>query len=340
MKRPGTFPFTAIIGQEEMKKALVLNVVNPRLGGVLIQGEKGTAKSTAVRALADLLPPRLCIKGCKFHDDPNDKSNWCDECHEKYDNAAPETEELPMKVVELPVSATEDRVVGTLDIEAAIKEGKRSFETGILADANRNILYVDEINLLDDHVVDVLLDSAAMGINTVEREGISYSHPARFSLVGTMNPEEGDIRPQLLDRFALSVYVAGEKDLDKRAEVIKRRLEYEDDPEEFIKKWEEEQQNEVHRIQRAMKLLPQVTTSNEILRMAAQISITLGVDGHRADIVLIKTAETLAAVAGHTEVTKEDLREAAHLALPHRMRRRPFEEQKLDWENVDKVIDA
>ena len=328
MKRQGTFPFTAIIGQEEMKKALVLNVVNPRLGGVLIQGEKGTAKSTAVRALADLLPPRLCIKGCKFHDDPNDKSNWCDECHEKYDNAAPETEELPMKVVELPVSATEDRVVGTLDIEAAIKEGKRSFETGILADANRNILYVDEINLLDDHVVDVLLDSAAMGINTVEREGISYSHPARFSLVGTMNPEEGDIRPQLLDRFALSVYVAGEKDLDKRAEVIKRRLE------------EEEQQNEVHRIQRAMKLLPQVTTSNEILRMAAQISITLGVDGHRADIVLIKTAETLAAVAGHTEVTKEDLREAAHLALPHRMRRRPFEEQKLDWENVDKVIDA
>jgi magnesium chelatase subunit I len=340
MKRQGTFPFTAIIGQEEMKKALVLNVVNPRLGGVLIQGEKGTAKSTAVRALADLLPPRLCIKGCKFHDDPNDKSNWCDECHEKYDNAAPETEELPMKVVELPVSATEDRVVGTLDIEAAIKEGKRSFETGILADANRNILYVDEINLLDDHVVDVLLDSAAMGINTVELEGISYSHPARFSLVGTMNPEEGDIRPQLLDRFALSVYVAGEKDLDKRAEVIKRRLEYEDDPEEFIKKWEEEQQNEVHRIQRAMKLLPQVTTSNEILRMAAQISITLGVDGHRADIVLIKTAETLAAVAGHTEVTKEDLREAAHLALPHRMRRRPFEEQKLDWENVDKVIDA
>lgn len=340
MKRQGTFPFTAIIGQEEMKKALVLNVVNPKLGGVLITGEKGTAKSTAVRALADLLPPRLCIRGCRFHDDPNDKSNWCDECHEKYDNVQPETEELPMKVVELPVSATEDRVVGTLDIEAAIKEGKRSFETGILADANRNILYVDEINLLDDHVVDVLLDSAAMGINTVEREGISYSHPARFSLVGTMNPEEGDIRPQLLDRFALSVYVAGEKDLDKRAEVIKRRLEYEDDPEEFIKKWEEEQQNEVRRIQRAMKLLPQVTTSNEILRMAAQISITLGVDGHRADIVLIKTAETLAAVAGHTEVTREDLREAAHLALPHRMRRRPFEEQKLDWENVDKVIDG
>ena len=340
MKRTGTFPFAAIIGQEDMKKALVLNVVNPRLGGVLIQGEKGTAKSTAVRALADLLPPRRCIQGCRFHDDPADKSNWCDECHEKYDNADPPVEELPMKVVELPVSATEDRVVGTLDIEAAIKEGKRSFETGILADANRNILYVDEINLLDDHVVDVLLDSAAMGVNTVEREGISYSHPARFSLVGTMNPEEGDIRPQLLDRFALSVYVAGEKDLDRRAEVIKRRLAYEDDPEAFIAQWQEEQKNEVHRIQRAMKLLPQVTASNEILRTAAQISIALEVDGHRADITLIKTAETLAAVDGHTEVTKDDLKTAAKLALPHRMRRRPFEEQKLDWETVDKVIDA
>ncbi|MBQ1470060.1 MAG: AAA family ATPase, partial [Schwartzia sp.] len=274
MKRVSTFPFTAIIGQEDMKKALILNVVNPRLGGVLIQGEKGTAKSTTVRALAELLPPRPCIVGCRFHDDPHDKSNWCDECHEKYDNAEPETELLPMRVTELPVSATEDRVVGTLDIEAAIREGKRSFEPGILADANRNILYVDEINLLDDHVVDVLLDSAAMGINTVEREGISYSHPARFSLVGTMNPEEGDIRPQLLDRFALSVYITGEKDLDKRAEVIKRRLEYEDDPEAFNAKWAEEQEKEVHRIERAIKLLPQVTVTNEILRMAAEISIT------------------------------------------------------------------
>lgn len=339
MKRQDTFPFTAIIGQENMKKALVLNVVNPRLGGVLIQGEKGTAKSTAVRALADLLPPRRCIKGCRFHDDPGAPAAWCDECHEKYDHQEPEIELLPMKVVELPVSATEDRVVGTLDIEAAIREGKRSFETGILADANRNILYVDEINLLDDHVVDVLLDSAAMGINTVEREGISYSHPARFSLVGTMNPEEGDIRPQLLDRFALSVYVAGEKDLDRRAEVIKRRLEYEDDPAAFVAKWEEEQQNEVHRIERAMKLLPQVTAANEILRLAAKLSIALGVDGHRADITLIKTAQTLAAVAEHTEVNREDLREAAKLALPHRMRRRPFEEQSLNWDDVDKVID-
>lgn len=191
MKRQGVFPFTAIIGQEEMKKALILNVVNPRLGGVLIQGEKGTAKSTAVRALADLLPPRECIQGCHYHDDPENKTNWCDSCHELYDTRKPPVVLLPMKVVELPVSATEDRIVGTLDIELAIREGRRSFETGILADANRNILYVDEINLLDDHAVDILLDSAAMGINTVEREGISYSHPAQFSLVGTMNLEEG-----------------------------------------------------------------------------------------------------------------------------------------------------
>lgn len=339
MKRQGTFPFTAIIGQEIMKKALVLNVVNPRLGGVLIQGEKGTAKSTAVRALADMLPTRQCVKGCRFHDDPADPTNWCDECHERYDREAPDIEMLPMKVVELPVSATEDRVVGTLDIEAAIREGKKSFDTGILADANRNILYVDEINLLEDHVVDVLLDSAAMGINTVEREGISYSHPARFSLVGTMNPEEGDIRPQLLDRFALSVKVTGEQNPEQRAEIIKRRLAYEADPDRFLSSWKEEQEKEVHRIERAMNLLPQVTVSGDLLLLAARISITLGVDGHRADITLIKTAETIAALEGRTEVTREDIREASRLALPHRMRRRPFEEQVLDFSEVDKVID-
>ncbi|MDY6083944.1 MAG: AAA family ATPase [Dialister sp.] len=339
MKRQGTFPFTAIIGQEIMKKALVLNVVNPRLGGVLIQGEKGTAKSTAVRALADMLPARQCVKGCRFHDDPADPANWCDECHERYDREAPDIEMLPMKVVELPVSATEDRVVGTLDIEAAIRAGKKSFDTGILADANRNILYVDEINLLEDHVVDVLLDSAAMGINTVEREGISYSHPARFSLVGTMNPEEGDIRPQLLDRFALSVKVTGEQNPEQRAEIIKRRLAYEADPDRFLSSWKEEQEKEVHRIERAMNLLPQVTVSGDLLLLAARISITLGVDGHRADITLIKTAETIAALEGRTEVTREDIREASRLALPHRMRRRPFEEQVLDFSEVDKVID-
>ena len=339
MKRQGVFPFTAIIGQEEMKKALILNVVNPRLGGVLIQGEKGTAKSTAVRALADLLPPRKCIQGCHYHDDPENKTNWCDSCHELYDTRKPPVVLLPMKVVELPVSATEDRIVGTLDIELAIREGRRSFETGILADANRNILYVDEINLLDDHAVDILLDSAAMGINTVEREGISYSHPAQFSLVGTMNPEEGDIRPQLLDRFALSVKVAGEQNPEKRAEIVKRRLAYEADSEKFIADWKEEQEKEVGRIEQAIKLLPRVMVSDSLFLLAAKISILLGVDGHGADITLIKTAETIAAVEGRTAVNREDLRAASRMVLPHRMHRRPFEEQTLNWEQVDQVID-
>lgn len=339
MNRQKVFPFTAIIGQDAMKKALLLNVINPKLGGVLIQGEKGTAKSTAVRALAELLLPRPCIEGSRFHDDPYDPTNWSDESHEKYDNATPPVEMLPMKVVELPVSATEDRVVGTLDIEAAIREGKRSFEPGILADANRNILYVDEINLLDDHVVDVLLDSAAMGVNTVEREGISYSHPARFSLVGTMNPEEGDIRPQLLDRFALSVKVVGEQNPEKRAEIIKRRLAYETDPDGFLDKWKDEQEKEVRKIEAAMQLLPEVKVSEDILLCAAKISIALGVDGHRSDITLIKTAKTIAALEGHKDVTREDLKEASRLSLPHRMRRRPFEEQEVDWTEVDQVID-
>ena len=212
MKRTAVYPFTAIVGQEDMKLSLILNVINPALGGVLIKGEKGTAKSTAVRALAELLPPLPAVQGCKFHCDPH-SSQLCDECAAKLASAGSLPEEtLQMRVVELPVSATEDRVVGTLDIEHAIKHGEKKFEAGILAQANRNILYVDEINLLDDHVVDVLLDAAAMGVNTVEREGVSYSHPARFVLVGTMNPEEGDIRPQLLDRFGLSVVVTGEHD--------------------------------------------------------------------------------------------------------------------------------
>ncbi|MEG1159089.1 MAG: AAA family ATPase, partial [Acidaminococcaceae bacterium] len=206
MKRIAVYPFTAIVGQEDMKLSLILNVINPSLGGVLIKGEKGTAKSTAVRALAELLPALLSVEGCKFHCDPLEPNLLCENCSKKYQNGTLVTNNVgKMKVVELPVSATEDRVVGTLDIEHAIKHGEKKFEAGILAQANRNILYVDEINLLDDHVVDVLLDAAAMGINTVEREGISYSHPAKFVLVGTMNPEEGDIRPQLLDRFGLSV---------------------------------------------------------------------------------------------------------------------------------------
>lgn len=339
MKRTAVYPFTAIVGQEAMKLALILNVINPALGGVLIKGEKGTAKSTAVRALAELLPVMNCIAGCKFHCDPEQPSQWCNDCTANYAKGGKnDIETMPMRVVELPVSATEDRVVGTLDIEHAIKFGEKIFEPGILAQANRNILYVDEINLLDDHVVDVLLDAAAMGINTVEREGVSYSHPSRFVLVGTMNPEEGDIRPQLLDRFGLSVTVTGEHEPSLRVEVIKRRLAYEEDGETFIAAYEKEQQELAEQILTARKCLSSVTVSDELLEIVAALSVELGVDGHRADITVIKTARALSAFHGRTEVVLEDIKEAAKLVLPHRMRRRPFEEGRLDWDTVEAFL--
>lgn len=341
MKRTAVYPFTAIVGQEDMKLSLILNVINPALGGVLIKGEKGTAKSTAVRALAELLPAMEVVHGCKFHCDPKDSNHLCDDCSALLQKGeALPMESVKMRVVELPVSATEDRVVGTLDIEHAIKHGEKKFEPGILALANRNILYVDEINLLDDHVVDVLLDAAAMGINTVEREGVSYSHPARFVLVGTMNPEEGDIRPQLLDRFGLSVVVTGEHDPEQRVEVIKRRLAYEQDADAFIAQYQEEQEALAARIIQAGKLLPAVTIDDKLLETVAKLAVELGVDGHRADITVIKTALTVAAFNGRTEVELEDLKQAAKLVLPHRMRRRPFEEGQLDWDKVESFLAA
>lgn len=341
MKRVAVYPFTAIVGQEDMKLALVLNVINPALGGVLIKGEKGTAKSTAVRALAELLPPLDIVHGCKFQCNPFAKHNLCDDCTRLL-NQGQELlpDKVKMRVIELPVSATEDRVVGTLDIEHAIKHGEKKFEAGILATANRNILYVDEINLLDDHIVDVLLDAAAMGINTVEREGISYSHPSRFILVGTMNPEEGDIRPQLLDRFALSVNVVGEREAEKRIEVIKRRLAYEENADNFAAEYYAQQQELAAKIIEAKKLLPQVTISDDLLLLTAKITIELGVDGHRADITLIKTALTIAAFAGRKNVTLADVKSAAKLVLPHRMRRRPFEEGKIDWEKIEHFFET
>ena len=340
MKRKALYPFSAIVGQENMKLSLILNVINPSLGGVLIKGEKGTAKSTAVRAIADLLPSMRMVAGCRYHCAPGEETRMCDECREKIQKGKELPEEnYKMQVVELPVNATEDRVVGTLDIEAAINEGKRRFEPGILAAANRNILYVDEINLLDDHVVDVLLDAAAMGINTVEREGISYSHPARFVLVGTMNPEEGDIRPQLLDRFALSVDVFGENDPGNRVEVIRRRLDYEANPEAFCAQYEVAQATLQAKILNAQKNLPNIDFSEELLDKVARIAIEVGVDGHRADIVMIKTAITHAAFEGRDKVTVDDVKIAAHLALPHRMRRRPFEEGRIDWAVIDGMLD-
>lgn len=333
------YPFSAIIGQEDMKKALILNVINPSLGGVLIRGEKGTAKSTAVRAIADLLPERKQVEGCIFGCDPENKSTMCNECLAKLEK---ENEikiiDSKMKVVDLPVSSTEDRVVGTLDIEYAIKKGEKKFEPGLLAEANRNILYVDEVNLLDDHVVDVLLDSAAMGVNTIEREGVSFSHPSKFILVGTMNPEEGDLRPQLLDRFGLVVDVFGERDAEQRVEVIKHRLDYEKDTEKFATKFEKNQDELREKISKAIDILDSVTYDDKILKIAATISIEMDVDGHRADISMLKTAMTNAAYSGRSKVEKEDMIEAAKFVLPHRMRRKPFEDGVIEFSKVEEII--
>ncbi|MBR1432551.1 MAG: ATP-binding protein [Ruminiclostridium sp.] len=337
MKQKAYFPFTAIVGQEKMKRALILNLINPALGGVLIKGEKGTAKSTAVRALTQVMPERREVRDCQFSCDPDDKSCQCDDCREKEEH---EIVMRRMRVVDLPVSATEDRVVGTLDIEKALTTGEKHFEPGILAEANRNILYIDEINLLDDHVVDVILDSAAMGVNNVEREGVSFSHPARFVLVGTMNPEEGDLRPQLLDRFGLVADIRGETDIEMRTEVVKRCLEYESDPDKFLEKWQPEQDKLCRRISKAHELLGKVTCSDDILRLAAEISVSLGVDGHRADIAMIKTAMTNAAYEGRISVVNDDMKLAAELVLPHRMRRKPFEEQRLDIDSVFEMIES
>lgn len=333
------YPFCAIVGQEDMKKALILNLINPLLGGVLIRGEKGTAKSTAVRALTEVMPLREEVQGCKLSCNPKDLSSCCEECREKLKKGDVKVVERPMRVINLPVSATEDRVVGTIDIEYALKNGEKKFEAGILAEANRNILYLDEVNLVDDHVVDVLLDSAAMGINLVEREGISYSHPSKFVLVGTMNPEEGDLRPQLIDRFGLVVDVNGEKDEELRMELIKRRLEFEDSPKEFIENYKEEQKRLSHHINSAKNLLKSVEYSTQTLKLVSKIAILLGVEGHRADITFIKTAITNAAYRGSRGVEKEDLFVAARLSLPHRMKRRPFEERTIDFESIYKLIE-
>lgn len=322
-----------------MKTALILNVINPKIGGVLLRGEKGTAKSLTVRALADLLPEVDVVADCPFHCDPTHPEDVCDACSVRMANGEKfPVDKRPVSVVELPLGATEDRVVGTLDIEKAIKTGEKHFEPGLLAEANRNILYIDEVNLLDDHLVDVLLDAAAMGVNFVEREGISFSHPAKFVLVGTMNPEEGELRPQLLDRFALSVDVKGIQDPKARAEIVKRRIAFENDPESFLAQYAEEQEKLRRRIMDAQKLLPKVKMDDEMLDLITKICVNFAVDGHRADITMYKTACSLAAFKGRTEVFEEDVIEAAELALPHRRRRKPFEEPKLEQQQVQEIV--
>jgi len=333
------FPFTAIVGQEKMKLALVLNAINPKLSGVLIRGEKGTAKSTAVRSLAVLLPNVKVVTDCPFHCDPDDIHKMCIQCRDKSrEKVKLAVEKRQTRVINLPVSATEDRVVGTLDLEHAIKKGEKRFEPGVLADANRGILYVDEVNLLDDHIVDVLLDSAAMGVNSIEREGVSYTHPAEFILVGTMNPEEGELRPQLLDRFGLCVNIEGISDPEQRVEVVKRWVAFEDNPKAFIKQWQAKEIELRDQIVNARKILPQVQISDDTLDKIAHISIEVGVDGHRSDIVMMKTAKTVAAFHQRTDVTYDDLEESADMALQHRVRRKPFEDVVLDRERIASVL--
>ncbi|MFN2569086.1 MAG: ATP-binding protein [Candidatus Dormibacteria bacterium] len=322
MQAPSTaFPFTAIVGQEEMKRALVLNAINPAIGGVLIRGEKGTAKSTAVRALARLLPEHDVVAGCPYGCPPVGANHRCQDCAGRIAAG----EELPrstrrMRVVELPINASEDRVVGAIDIESAIKRGEKEFEPGVLAEANRNILYVDEVNLLDDHIVDVLLDAAAMGQNTVEREGISVSHPARFILVGTMNPEEGELRPQLLDRFGLCVDVEGIHDLEARVEIVERREAFEEDPQGFARAHEPAERAEAERISRAMATLPDVAVSRQILVAIAALGIELEVDGHRADLVTRKAAQAMSAYEDRPEVMLSDVESVAPMVMAHRLK--------------------
>ncbi|MDE2939121.1 MAG: magnesium chelatase subunit D family protein [Chloroflexota bacterium] len=320
-----------------MKRALLLNTVNPRIGGVLIRGKKGTAKSTAVRSLAALLPQVTVLQGCPYSCSPEVRQGLCQWCETGSNDNPPVSHQV--RIVDLPVGASEDRLVGSLDIEQAIKTGTKSFEPGLIAAAHRGILYIDEVNLLNDHLVDVLLDASAMGRNYVEREGISVSHSAEFILVGTMNPEEGDLRPQLLDRFGLAVEVDGIMAAEERREVVRRRMAYEANPVTFMELWDEEEERERERLLHSRALLDQVTVSDDILGLITDICAEYQVDGLRGDIVMYKTASTIAAYDGRTEVDVEDVREAALLALLHRQRRQPFQQPHLVTEQLDNMLE-
>ena len=329
------YPFSAIVGQEDLKLALLLNAVSPEVGGVLVRGEKGTAKSTAVRALARLLPPIRVISGCPYSCDPESLNPECP--------AGPHLEDAswewrPVRLAELPVGASTDRLTGTLDIERALTEGERAFEPGILASAHRGILYVDEVNLLSDHLVDLLLDVAAMGTNHVEREGVSVRHPSRFILVGTMNPEEGELRPQLLDRFGVTVEVSGNLDASERVEIVRRRLRYEADPQAFAAEWAAADGELARGIEEAREGLPGVHLPEETLHKIAAVCTHLGVDGLRGDLVTAKAARALAAWETRDTVATEDVRRAALLALSHRRRRNPFEETGIDPEELERLL--
>jgi Mg-chelatase subunit ChlI len=339
MSRRAVFPFTAIVGQERMKRALILNAVSPQIGGVLIRGERGTAKSTAARALAALLPDIDVIADCRFGCDPRRPNEWCDDCRQRHGAGDIPSATRRTSFVDLPVSATEDRVVGTLDIEKAIKKGEKHFEPGVLASANRGLLYVDEVNLLDDHVVDLLLDSAAMGINVVEREGISFSHPAKFILVGTMNPEEGDLRPQLLDRFAFSVQITGLMDAEQRMQIMERRIAFETDPDAFSSYWMKQEKQLSEQIAQAREVVAHIPYSRRDLAAIAGLTSSLKVDGHRADLVILRGAQAHAAFQGRDRINDQDILVAAELALPHRVKSRPFHDAAVTLYDLEERLE-
>jgi len=323
---PVVYPFTAIVDQNELKLALLLNAINPQIGGVLIRGQKGTGKSLAVRALADVLPEIETVEGCPFNCSPVDPTNMCENCLRLYAEKKIRVNRKRMKVATLPVGSTEDRVVGSLDIERAIREGVRALQPGILAEANQSILYADEVNLLPDHIVDCILDAAASGWNYVEREGVSVSHPSRFMLIGTMNPEEGELRPQLLDRFPIHVTIEGIFDESSRVEIMMRNLEFGENPEGFREKFEAEQHALKVKIVRAKETIQKVVFPPNLLRSIARACITLGADGHRPDISIMRSAKTLVAFEGRSEVSSDDILRVAVMGLGHRTRRGGLEE--------------
>ena len=320
------FPFSAIVGQDEMKLALLIAAVDPSVGGVLVFGDRGTGKSTAVRALAALLPKMKVIVGCRYNCDPALPAALCEECKARGKKSALKDHLVPVPVVDLPLGATEDRVVGALDLERALAQGIKAFEPGLLARAHRGFLYIDEVNLLEDHLVDVLLDVAASGENVVEREGISIRHPARFVLVGSGNPEEGELRPQLLDRFGLSVEVSTPTELAARIEVVRRRDAYEHDRDGFAAKWKKEEERVRKQILAARKLLPSVIVPDAVLERAAQLCVKLGTDGLRGELTLMRAARALASIEGDKTVTDAHLKRVAPPALRHRLRRNPLDD--------------
>lgn len=326
-KSAQAFPFSAIVGQEEMKLSLILNIIDPRIGGVLVMGHRGTGKSTTVRALAEVLPLIDRVKDDIYNRTPEQYAEYeaAGKKGVKIDPKTLKTEKIGVPVVDLPLGATEDRVCGTIDIEQALTSGVKAFEPGLLAQSNRGFLYIDEVNLLDDHLVDVLLDVAASGRNVVEREGISIRHPARFVLVGSGNPEEGELRPQLLDRFGLHARIITIFDVAKRVDIVKRRREFDEDPDAFMKKWAREQQKLQKEIVAAQKLLPQVTMGDDVLTDIARLCMNLGIDGHRGELTITRTAHAFAALKGDKKVTMEHVREVSGLCLRHRLRKDPLE---------------